>query len=405
MTFLSSTQKDNKYADEIDVLKKEIGALQEEIESLMGKTEVGTGVLPFESWNFAREQARQRQNQPLMVAKVVQRLSLPAPDGSPLFTVSIAHGGKFVVGCAKGVEPTEVEEGARVGLERVKHAIKKVFPMKVEARVKLMEVDERPTDTYEDIGGCAEQLRMIREIVELPLSEPARFAALGVEPPKGVLLFGPPGTGKTLLARAVANRTNAAFIRVIGSELVQKFVGEGPRLVREVFRLARSKRAAVLFLDEIDAIGGARQDEDGDGEVQRTMLQILTELDGFAARGNVKVIMATNRPDILDPALVRPGRIDRKIEFGLPTAEGREAILALHAKRMNVKDGIRWNLLARLCPNTSGAELRSVCTEAGIFAIRDKRRMVTETDFVKAINKVTKEYARFSSAPKYMVYN
>jgi len=213
--------------------------------------------------------------------------------------------------------------------------------------------------------------------------------------------------GKTLLARACANSTEATFIRVIGSELVQKYVGEGARMVRELFQLARSKKAAIVFFDEVDAIGGARHDDGagGDNEVQRTMLQIVTELDGFDSRGNIKVLMATNRPDTLDPALLRPGRLDRKIEFHLPDLAGRTNILAIHSRSLNCEKNIRWELIARLCPNTTGAELRSVCTEAGMFAIRARRKAVTEADMLEAVQKVIKGYAKFSATPKYMVYN
>merc|ERR1711879_1096501 len=207
-----------------------------------------------------------------------------------------------------------------------------------------------------------------------------RFVDLGIDPPKGVLLYGPPGTGKTLLARAVANRTDACFIRVIGSELVQKYVGEGARMVRELFTMAQQKKACIIFFDEVDAIGGARFDDGsgGDNEVQRTMLEIVNQLDGFDPRGNIKVLMATNRPDTLDPALLRPGRLDRKVEFGLPDLEGRTNIFRIHARSMSVDKNIRFELLARLCPNTTGAELRSVCTEAGMFAIRARRKSITE---------------------------
>jgi 26S proteasome regulatory subunit T1 len=199
------------------------------------------------------------------------------------------------------------------------------------------------------------------------LLHPEKFVKLGIDPPKGVLCYGPPGTGKTLSARAVANRTDACFIRVIGSELVQKYVGEGARLVRELFQMARSKKACLIFFDEVDAIGGARFDDGqgGDNEVQRTMLEIVNQLDGFDARGNIKVLMATNRPDTLDPALLRPGRLDRKVEFGLPDLESRTQIFKIHTRSMAVERDIRYELLARLCPNATGAEIHSVCTEGG----------------------------------------
>lgn len=271
----------------------------------------------------------------------------------------------------------------------------------------MMTVEEKPDVTYEHLGGVKEQLEKLREVVELPLLHPERFVSLGIDPPKGVLLYGPPGTGKTLAARAVANRTDAAFIRVIGSELVQKYVGEGARMVRELFQMARSKKACVIFFDEVDAVGGARYDDGagGDNEVQRTMLELINQLDGFDPRGNVKVLMATNRPDTLDPALLRPGRLDRKIEFGLPDLEGRAHIFKIHAQRMNVEPGIRYELLSRMCPNATGADVRSVCTEAGMFAIRSRRKTVTERDFLDSIEKVIKAYAKFSATPKYMVYN
>merc|ERR1719420_391185 len=255
-----------------------------------------------------------------------------------------------------------------------------------------MTVEEKPDITYGDIGGCKDSLEKLREVVELPLLHPEKFVKLGIDPPKGVMLYGPPGTGKTLSARAVANRTDACFIRVIGSELVQKYVGEGARMVRELFQMARTKKASIIFFDEIDAIGGARFDDGagGDNEVQRTMLEIVNQLDGFESRGNIKVLMATNRPDTLDPAILRPGRIDRKIEFALPDLEGRTHIFRIHSKTMAMDRDIRFELLARLCPNTSGAELRSVCTEAGMFAIRERRKKISEKDFLNAINKVIK---------------
>lgn len=198
-------------------------------------------------------------------------------------------------------------------------------------------------------------------MIVCPFFQPERFVTLGIEPPKGVLLFGPPGTGKTLCARAVANRTDACFIRVIGSELVQKYVGEGARMVRELFEMARTKKACLIFFDEIDAIGGARFDDGagGDNEVQRTMLELINQLDGFDPRGNIKVLMATNRPDTLDPALMRPGRLDRKIEFSLPDLEGRTHIFKIHARSMSVERDIRFELLARLCPNSTGKRTKS----------------------------------------------
>lgn len=322
------------------------------------------------------------------------------------YVINVKQIAKFVVGLGEKVAPTDIEEGMRVGVDRSKYSIQIPLPPKIDPTVSLMTVEDKPDVTYDDVGGAKDALEKLREVLETPLLHPERFVTLGIEPPKGILLYGPPGTGKTLTARAVANRTDACFIRVIGSELVQKYVGEGARMVRELFTMARSKRACIVFFDEVDAIGGARSgaDENGsDNEVQRTMLQIVTELDGFDARGNIKVLMATNRPDTLDPALLRPGRLDRKVEFGLPDLEGRGHILKIHSKRMNCDRDIRFELIARLCPNTTGAELHSVCTEAGMFAIRARRKSVSEKDFLESVNKVIKGYKKFSSTPKYMV--
>merc|ERR1712228_569988 len=323
------------------------------------------------------------------------------------YIINVKQFAKFVVDLAEQVASTDIEEGMRVGVDRNKYQIHIPLPPKIDPSVTMMQVEEKPDVTYSDVGGCKEQIEKLREVVEYPLLHPERFVNLGIDPPKGVLLFGPPGTGKTLCARAVANRTDACFIRVIGSELVQKYVGEGARMVRELFQMARSKKACIVFLDEVDAIGGTRFDDGagGDNEVQRTMLEIVNQLDGFEARGNVKILMATNRPDTLDPALLRPGRLDRKVEFGLPNLEGRGHILKIHSKRMNCDRDIRFELISRLCPNTTGAELHSVCTEAGMFCIRARRKSVSEKDLIDAINKVVKGYSKFSATPKYMVYN
>ncbi|CDJ50697.1 26S proteasome AAA-ATPase subunit RPT1, putative [Eimeria brunetti] len=330
-------------------------------------------------------------------------------DEEAKYIINVKQIAKFVVGLGEKVAAIDIEEGMRVGVDRNKYKIQIPLPPKIDPTVMMMTVEEKPDVTYNDVGGSKTQLSELREVLELPLLHPEKFLSLGIDPPKGVLLYGPPGTGKTLTARAVANRTDACFICVIGSELVQKYVGEGARMVRELFEMARSRRACILFIDEIDAIGGSRGGEadggNGDHEVQRTMLEIVNQLDGFEARGNVKVLMATNRPDTLDPALLRPGRLDRKIEFGLPDLEGRTHILRIHAKTLSVDKNIRYELLARLCPNSTGADLRSVCTEAGILAIRARKKSISEKDFIEAINRVIKSYKKFSATAKYMVYN
>jgi len=243
--------------------------------------------------------------------------------------------------------------------------------------------------TYEEIGGLSEQIREIREMIELPLLNPDIFRKVGVDPPTGVLLVGPPGTGKTLLAKAVANSTNATFIRIVASELVRKYIGEGARLVRELFDLARKRAPSIIFIDELDAIGARRVDSStsGDREVQRTLMQLLAEIDGFEPLGNIKIIAATNRPDTLDEALIRPGRFDGIIEIPLPDSSGREEILKIHTKKMNLKN-VNLKEIASTTEGFAGADLKAVTVEAGMFAVRELRDFITQTDFIKAVEKI-----------------
>lgn len=370
-----------------------------------GVKESDTGLAPPSHWDLVADKQKLQAEQPLQVAICTKIINAGTDDSK--YMINLRQIAKFVVELGEKVAPTDIEEGMRVGVDRQMYKIQIPLPPRIDPSVTMMTVEDKPDVTYDDVGGAKDALEKLREVVELPLLYPERFKALGIDPPKGVLLYGPPGTGKTLSARAVANRTDATFIRVIGSELVRRYIGEGARMVRELFQMARSKKAAIIFFDEVDAIGGTRFDDGSgsDSEVQRTMLEIVNQLDGFDARGNIKVLMATNRPDTLDPALLRPGRLDRKVEFGLPDLAGRTHILRIHAKTMSVDKGIRYELLARLCPNTTGAELRSVCTEAGMFAIRARRKSINERDFLDAIQKVIKSYKKFSSTPKYLVYN
>jgi len=393
------------YSRRIKAVETDIANILKHINEITGIKESDTGLSPQLYWNLMADRQRMAEEQPLQVARCTKIINPNTDDAK--YMINIKQIAKFVVGLGEKMSPTDIEEGMRVGVDRNKYQIQIPLPPKIDPSVTMMQVEEKPDVTYDDVGGCKEQIEKLREVVELPMLHPEKFVDLGIDPPKGVLLYGPPGTGKTLSARAVANRTDACFIRVIGSELVQKYVGEGARMVRELFQLARSKKAAIVFFDEVDAIGGARHDDGagGDNEVQRTMLEIVNQLDGFDSRGNIKVLMATNRPDTLDPALMRPGRLDRKVEFGLPDLEGRTKIFKIHSKTMNCDKDIRFELLSRLCPNTTGAELRSVCTEAGMFAIRARRKLVTEKDMLDAVQKVIKGYQKFSSTPKYMVYN
>ncbi|OII73354.1 26s proteasome regulatory subunit 7-AAA ATPase [Cryptosporidium ubiquitum] len=393
------------YVSKIKQVETEVKDLMSAISKLNSIRESDTGLAPPSQWDLAADRQNMQMEQPLQVARCTKIIDAGTEEAK--YMINIKQMAKYVVGLGDKVAPTDIEEGMRVGVDRTKYKIQIPLPPKIDPSVAMMTVEDKPDVTYNDIGGAKDQLERLREVVEMPLLHPERFVQLGIDPPKGVLLYGPPGTGKTLTARAVANRTDACFICVIGSELVQKYVGEGARMVRELFKLARSKKACILFIDEVDAIGGARGEESahGDHEVQRTMLEIVNQLDGFDARGNIKVLMATNRPDTLDPALLRPGRLDRKVEFGLPDLEGRTQIFRIHAKVMSMERDIRFELLSRLCPNCTGADIRSVCTEAGMFAIRARRKSISEKDLLDAINKVVKGYKKFSATAKYMVYN
>ncbi|CAJ0627710.1 1999_t:CDS:10 [Entrophospora sp. SA101] len=379
------------YAKELKKIDSDIKDVQKRINEKIGVKESDTGLAPPNLWDIPADKQRMQEEQPLQVARCTKIIE--AGEGEEAkYIINVKQIAKFVVALGERVSPTDIEEGMRVGVDRNKYQIQIPLPPKIDPSVTMMQVEEKPDVTYSDVGGCKEQIEKLREVVELPLLQPERFVNLGIDPPKGVLLYGPPGTGKTLCARAVANRTDATFIRVIGSELVQKYVGEGARMVRELFEMARTKKACIIFFDEIDAIGGARYDDGagGDNEVQRTMLELINQLDGFDPRGNIKILMATNRPDTLDPALLRPGRLDRKVEFSLPDLEGRTHILKIHAKSMSVERDIRYELIARLCPNS---------TEAGMFAIRSRRKVASEKDFLESVNKVIKSYAKFSSTP------
>lgn len=396
------------YSSRIRNLEEEIKKHVKKVDELKGIKDSDTGLSNPGQWDLDGD-AQLRSQHPLQVARCTKIIQ-PNPNvknDKTKYVINIRSYAKFVVALHDDVASTDVEEGMRVGVDRQSYKIMLPLPAKIDPTVTMMQVEEKPDVTYSDVGGCKDSIEKLREVVELPLLHPERFARLGIDPPKGILLYGPPGTGKTLSARACANRTDACFIRVVGSELVQKYVGEGARMVREMFQMARTKKACLIFFDEVDSIGGARFDDGqgGDNEVQRTMLEIVNQLDGFDARGNIKVLMATNRPDTLDPALLRPGRMDRKVEFGLPDLEGRAQIFKIHSRSINCEKDIRFELLARLCPNSTGAEIRSVCTEAGMFAIRSRRKTVSEKDLIEAINKVVKGLAKFSATPKYMVYN
>ena len=304
--------------------------------------------------------------------------------------VKSTTGPDFIVNAAEYISKENLVPGARVALNKQTLAVMGVLPPSLDPLVMGAEIIEKPALTYADIGGLDDQIRDIKETVEDPLIKPDLFRKVGIEPPKGVLLVGLPGTGKTLLAKAVAQKTKATFIRLVGSELVQKYIGEGARLVRELFHLAREKTPAIVFIDELDAIGAKRLDvaTSGDREVQRTLMQLLAELDGFNPIGDVKIIGATNRPDILDEALLRAGRFDRIIEIPVPNVDARRQIFRIHTQKMSIASEVDLVSLAAHTEGATGADIKAMCTEAGMFAIREDRDVVTALDFDRAVEKI-----------------
>ena len=304
--------------------------------------------------------------------------------------VKSQNGPNLVVQVGDNIDKSKLRPGARVALNQRGSVVVEVLPEYPDPYVQLMEVVEKPNVRYSDIGGLDEQIRELREVVELPLKNPDLFRELGIEPPKGVLLHGPPGCGKTLLAKAVAAESGATFISLVASELVQKFIGEGARIVRELFDLARRKAPSIVFIDEVDAIAAKRIEigTSGEREVQRTLMQLLAEIDGFKPLDRVKVIAATNRIDILDPAILRPGRFDRIIEVPPPSKKGRVEIFKIHTRRLKAKGDIDYEFLAEITDGFTGAEIKLVVVEAGYMAVRENRLYVTMNDLLKAIEKV-----------------
>jgi 26S proteasome regulatory subunit T5 len=288
------------------------------------------------------------------------------------------------------VDAEQLKPADLVGVNKDSYLILETLPQEYDSRVKAMEVDERPTEQYSDIGGLDKQIQELIEAVVLPMTHKEKFVALGIQPPKGVLLYGPPGTGKTLLARACAAQTKSTFLKLAGPQLVQMFIGDGAKLVRDAFSLAKEKAPALIFIDELDAIGTKRFDSEkaGDREVQRTMLELLNQLDGFQSNHDIKVIAATNRVDILDPALLRSGRLDRKIEFPAPNEEARARIMQIHSRKMNISKDVNFEELARCTDDFNGAQCKAVCVEAGMIALRRGGTELVHEDYMDAILEV-----------------
>ncbi len=355
----TSAQFNNVLEDENRILKEAMNSLREEVERLRAPS--------------------------LMVAEVSDIL----PNNRAL--IKIPNGNKFYVTISsnlKGLEP-----GDSVLVEQKNLNIIDKINVSKNFDVERFVIIEKPKTTWSEVGGLTAQIDEIKEVVELPLKKPELFRKLGISPPKGILLFGPPGTGKTLLAKAVANSTDTTFIEIVGSEIVQKFIGDGAKLIKEIFQLAKAKAPAIVFIDELDALCAKRIElgTSGEREVQRTFMQLLAELDGFKSLDNVKIIGCTNRKDILDPAILRPGRLDRLIEVPNPDKDGIKQIYKIHMKAMPVEKKLNMDKVYDLSQDLSGAEIRAVATEAGYFAIRENREVVSEDDFLKAITKIRKE--------------
>ena len=318
------------------------------------------------------------------------------------YIVKTINGSRYLVHCKKSIDKSRLKVGTRIALDFTTLTIMRILPHEIDPRVYNMMMEDPGKVPYSSVGGLSDQIRDLRETIELPITNPELFKRIGIKPPKGVLLYGPPGTGKTLLARAIACNIEATFLKIVASSIVDKYIGESARVVREMFAYAREHEPSIIFIDEIDAIGGKRTDDasSSDREIHRTLMEMLNQIDGFDELGKVKVIMATNRPDVLDPALLRPGRLDRKIEIPLPNESGRIDILKIHSKPMTKKGEIDYESLAKITDEFNGADLRNVCTEAGMFAIRDQREYTIQEDFMRAARKI-KEAKKLESKLDY----
>src|SRR3989338_3755583 len=337
-----------------------------------------------ETVNKLKEELDKFKSNPLMVCEVGQVFGKEA-------VLKLPNGNQFYVDISNNCE--KLKPGEMVLADQKNITIIRKIPIARKFDIENFVIVEKPNTSWRDIGGLSAQIQEIKEVVELPLKKPELFKKVGITPPKGILLYGGPGTGKTLLAKAVAASTNSTFIQIVGSELVQKFIGEGAKMVKEIFDLARAKAPSIVFIDEIDALAAVRVDigTSGEREVQRTFMQLLAELDGFDPLDNVKIVGATNRKDILDSAIIRPGRLDRLIKVPPPDKEGKLEVFKIHSKDMTLEKGINLPQLVDKMENFSGAEINAVCTEAGYFAIRTNRTKITKDDLLKAIEKVKRE--------------
>lgn len=380
--------------DNIKIMKSEATRLGHEKQDMLGKIKDN------------EEKVKMNKQLPYLVANVIEILNLDEEeeeeeDGGNVDLDALRKEKCVVIKTSTRqtiflpvvglVDPKKLKPGDLVGVNKDSYLILDELPCEYDSRVKAMEVDEKPTEDYSDVGGLDKQIQELVEAVVRPMTHKHLFDAIGIRPPKGVLLYGPPGTGKTLMARACAAKTKACFLKLAAPQLVQMFIGDGAKLVRDAFALAKEKGPSIIFIDELDAIGTKRFDSDksGDREVQRTMLELLNQLDGFTSTEDIKVIAATNRPDILDPALMRSGRLDRKIEFPLPDEDGRGKIMRIHSNKMNVNfESVNFEELSRCTEDFNGAQLKAVCVEAGMLALRRDGIEITHEDFMAGIGEV-----------------
>ncbi|KAK7115658.1 26S proteasome regulatory subunit 6A-B [Littorina saxatilis] len=379
--------------NEIKIMKSEIMRISHELQAQKEKIKENT------------EKIKVNKTLPYLVSNVIELLDMEPQDGGEEDGANVDLDSQRKGKCAVIktstrqtyflpviglVDAEQLKPGDLVGVNKDSYLILETLPAEYDSRVKAMEVDERPTEQYSDIGGLDKQIQELIEAVVLPMTHKERFETLGIQPPKGVLLYGAPGTGKTLLARACAAQTKSTFLKLAGPQLVQMFIGDGAKLVRDAFALAKEKAPAIVFIDELDAIGTKRFDSEkaGDREVQRTMLELLNQMDGFQPNAMIKVIAATNRVDILDPALLRSGRLDRKIEFPHPNEEARARIMQIHSRKMNVSKDVNYEELARCTDDFNGAQLKAVCVEAGMIAMRREGTELTHEDYMDAIIEV-----------------
>ena len=394
MTNEEILEKTKSFQNNVKVMKREATSLSHQLKNVNLQVEDN------------EKKVKMNKQLPHLVSNFIEMLELPAEDedeqeGGAVDQDSARTGKSCVIKTTTRqtiylpviglVEPEDLKPGDLIGVNKDSYLILDKLPAEYDSRVKAMELDEKPTENYTDIGGLDKQIEELIEAIVLPMTHKERFDNIGIRPPKGLLMHGPPGTGKTLLARACAAQTNACFLKLAGPQLVQMYIGDGSKLVRDAFDLAREKAPAIIFIDELDAIGTKRfnSEKTGDREVQRTMLELLNQLDGFSSDDRIKVIAATNRPDILDPALLRSGRLDRKIELPHPTEEARARILQIHSRKMNVnKDDVNFEELARSTEDFNGATLKAVCVEAGMVALRRGGDILRHEDFVEGISQV-----------------